>query len=126
MSPFLRILAVVVSLLFIWFVLHMIRKERFLLKYAFLWLIMGFLGLLAALFPDWVYALSGVLGFETPANFLFFVCVAVLMAVSLVLCAVVSRQTKRITNLVQALSIALADREAMCQRDSCKTVDKSE
>lgn len=126
MLSFSRILAIAVSLLFIWFVLHMIRKEHFLLKYAFPWLIMGLLGLGAALFPGWVHALSEALGFETSANFLLFACVAALMAVSLVLCAVVSRQAKRITSLVQAFSIAMADGEASRRRDSSKIVDKSE
>ena len=110
MSIFLRIFAIVVSLVFIWFVLYMIRKERFLLKYSFLWLVMGLLGFFAALFPEWVFALSGLFGFESPSNFLFFVCVVFLMATSLTLCAIVSRQTKRITNLVQVVSIALADK----------------
>ena len=119
MSPFLRVLAIMVSLLFTWFMLQMIRRERFLLKYAFLWLVMGVLGLLAALFPDWVYTLSGLLGFETPANFLFFACVVVLMAVSLILCAVVSRQTKRITYLVQILSIALSKQNGVDGKEFC-------
>lgn len=110
MSIFLRVFAIVVSLVFIWFVLYMIRKERFLLKYSFLWLVMGVLGLLAAIFPHWVFVLSGMFGFESPSNFLFFACVVFLMAISLTLCAIVSRQTKRITNLVQVLSIALADK----------------
>lgn len=111
MSILLRIFAAVVSLLFTWFVLYMIRKEKFLLKYAFLWLVMGVLGFLAALFPGWVFSLSWLFGFESPSNFLFFVCVIFLMATSLVLCAIVSRQTKRITNLVQVISIELADKD---------------
>lgn len=121
MSPFLRILAAVVSLLFIWFVLRMIRKEKFLLKYAFAWLILGILGLFAAIFPQWVFAVSSLLHFEAPSNFLFFVCVVILMVVSLALCAIVSRQTKRITRLVQMLSISMSSCDGALVEGSGKT-----
>ena len=53
----------------------------------------------------WVFALSALLGFEKPVNFLYFVCIVVLRGVGLVLCAVVSRQARQITHLIQELSI---------------------
>lgn len=50
-------------------------------------------------------ALSVTLGFEVPVNFLFFVCIILLMGVSLTLCGVVSAQARRIVSLVQEVSI---------------------
>lgn len=105
MSIYLRLLVAATSILFLCFVVQMIRKERFLLKYSFFWLILGVLGLLAALFPGWVTALSQILGFETPVNFLFFACIVILMGVTLTLCAVASRLAKRVTSLTQEVSL---------------------
>ena len=105
MSFLIQIVSLVTSLVFTWFVILMIRRERFLLRDSFLWILLGVSGVLASLFPGWVFALSALLGFEKPVNFLYFVCIVVLLGVGLVLCAVVSRQARQITHLIQELSI---------------------
>lgn len=105
MSFLIQAVSFITSLVFTWFVVRMIRRERFLLKYSFPWIVLGIAGIFASLFPGWVFALSGLLGFEKPVNFLFFVCIVVLLGFGLVLCAVVSRQSRRITRLTQELSI---------------------
>lgn len=101
----LTVLVIIASILFCIFVLWMVRREHFLLKYSFLWLLLGVLGILAALFPGWVYGLSGFLGFQQPANFLFFICIIVLMGISLLLSAIVSKQSVRIKNLIQEVAL---------------------
>lgn len=101
----LTILVIIASILFCIFVLWMVRREHFLLKYSFLWLLLGILGIFAALFPGWVYGLSGLLGFEQPANFLFFICIIVLMGVSLLLSAIASKQSVQIKSLIQEVSL---------------------
>lgn len=111
MSIYLRILVAATSFLFLCFVIQMIRRERFLLKYSFFWLLLGILGILAAIFPDWIIGLSGLLGFETPVNFLFFACIVILMGVSLTLCSVASRLTKRVTSLTQEVSLIKSEGE---------------
>lgn len=105
MSIYLRILVAATSMLFLCFVVQMIRRERFLLKYSFFWLLLGALGLIAAIFPGWVIVLAHSLGFETAVNFLFFTCIVILMGVALTLCAVASRLAKRVTSLTQEVSL---------------------
>ena len=96
------------SLAFLFFVALMVRRQRFLLKYSFFWLLLGVVGLIVALWPDGMMALSGALGFEMPVNFLFFCCIIILMGVCLTLCGVVSTQARRIVSLVQEVSILKA------------------
>lgn len=118
MSIYLRLLLAATSILFLCFVVQMIRRERFLLKYSFFWLILGVLGLLAAIFPEWVIGLSAILGFEAPVNFLFFACIVILMGVTLTLCAVVSRLTKRVTSLTQEISLLKSEKHIKGGKES--------
>ena len=104
----LRAFVALVSLAFLFFVALMVRRQRFLLKYSFFWLLLGVVGLIVALWPDGMMALSGALGFEMPVNFLFFCCIIILMGVGLTLCGVVSTQARRIVSLVQEVSILKA------------------
>lgn len=104
----LRAFVALVSLAFLFFVALMVRRQRFLLKYSFFWLPLGVVGLIVALWPDGMMALSGALGFEMPVNFLFFCCIIILMGVCLTLCGVVSTQARRIVSLVQEVSILKA------------------
>ena len=104
----LRAFVALVSLAFLFFVALMVRGQRFLLKYSFFWLLLGVVGLIVALWPDGMMALSGALGFEMPVNFLFFCCIIILTGVCLTLCGVVSTQARRIVSLVQEVSILKA------------------
>lgn len=99
---FVLIAAVVVFLLSI---VRSVKHGRVLLRDALLWLLLGLVGLSAAIWPQWVFSISGLLGFETPAGFLFFFCIAYLMGVSFLLSASLSRQSGRVKTLVQEVSL---------------------
>lgn len=113
----LRAFVALVSLAFLFFVALMVRRQRFLLKYSFFWLLLGVVGLIVALWPDGMMALSGALGFEMPVNFLFFCCIIILMGVCLTLCGVVSTQARRIVSLVQEVSILKASMDDTVSTD---------
>lgn len=57
--------------------------------------------LLCALFPQPLYSISSLLGFETPSNFIFFIGLFFLLAISLSLSSIASKQAIMIKNLVQ-------------------------
>lgn len=69
----LRLLMLAGSVLIIATVLNYIRKKKILMNDATGWVCMAFLLLLIALFPGIVMWISGKLGFQSPANFVFFV-----------------------------------------------------
>lgn len=105
MTAYLRIFLVIVSVGFLFFVLQMVRRNRILLRYSFSWVVLGVLGVLAALFPDAVEAISTSIGFIAPSSFLFLTCIFFLMVVSFVLAAALSRQSNMIVRLVQEVSL---------------------
>lgn len=106
MSALLRVLLVVAALAFLALVIRMVKRESTLLKYSLVWLFLGVVGLVAALFPSWVFAVSDMLGFEKPVNFIFFACALFLMIVSLGYNVIVSKQAVRIKVLTQELSLS--------------------
>lgn len=108
MSVPLRVVLVVVSVAFLVFVLRMVRNDKFLLKYAILWVVLGVLGVLLAVFPGAAFWLSSMLGFETPVNFVFMVTIVLLMGISLVYGAALSKQAAHEKSLIQEVSMLKA------------------
>lgn len=109
MSFAVQAVAVVFCLLLLAFIVRLVAKERLQLKYSLLWLVLGVLLLVASLFPDALFGISALFGFETPSNFIFFVGLFCLLAIALSLSVIVSKQTLMIKNLTQR--IALLDHE---------------
>ena len=93
----LQIVAIVLCVAFFAYVVHLVARERLLLKYSLLWIAI----LLCALFPQPLYSISSLLGFETPSNFIFFIGLFFLLAISLSLSSIASKQAIMIKNLVQ-------------------------
>ena len=109
MSLPLRIFLVTICVAFLCYVLLMVRRDRFLLKYAIVWVLLSVLGVLAAIFPEGVGWLSSLLGFETPVNFAFLVCIVFLMVASFMFVAALSKQSLLVKKLVQEVSILRAE-----------------
>lgn len=83
----------------------LVAHRKLLLRYSLIWLALAVLAALVAIFPDPLFELSGLVGFTTPSNFIFFVALFALMILSLSLSIVVSRQARKITALVQDLAL---------------------
>ena len=97
----LKIIAVLAWLVFMVLVCMQVSKGRLLLRYSLLWLTLALATIIVSLFPDPVFALARLVGFDVPSNFLFFMALFFLLAVCLSLSVVVSKQAMRMKNLVQ-------------------------
>lgn len=101
----LRIVLLVVSVLFLAFVLLRVRRGHYLLKYSLLWIVLSFLGVVSAIFPEWLSALAILCGFSAPSNFVYFALIVFLLISNLVLCGVLSKQETTLKSIMQELSI---------------------
>ena len=110
-----RIILVVASVCFLIIVLRFIRRQHLSVSHSLLWLVLGIAGIAAALIPSWVFALSGLLGFELPVNLIFFVCIFFLIVAVLSISMVASSQADMIRSLVQDVSL-LTQRVEMLER----------
>lgn len=100
-----RIVLIVTSLAFVAVIVRLVKRKQLTMKYSFLWIILLFVILLCAILPVIPYRVSDLLGFETPANFIFLVAIFFLLAIALSLSIIVSKQQRKITTLVQELAI---------------------
>ena len=110
-----RIILFVASDCFLIIVLRFIRRQHLSVSHSLLWLVLGIAGIAAALIPSWVFALSGLLGFELPVNLIFFVCIFFLIVAVLSISMVASSQADMIRSLVQDVSL-LTQRVEMLER----------
>ena len=110
-----RIILFVASVCFLIIVLRFIRRQHLSVSHSLLWLVLGIAGIAAALIPSWVFALSGLLGFELPVNLIFFVCIFFLIVAVLSISMVASSQADMIRSLVQDVSL-LTQRVEMMER----------
>lgn len=101
----LRILVILICILFTALVCGQIVKGRLLLRYSLLWLTLALVAIFVSIFPDPIYALASVFGFDTPSNFIFFVALFFVMAICLSLSVAVSKQTLYVKDLVQNLAL---------------------
>lgn len=101
----LRVLIAVLFVVFLVCVLKLVSRDKLLLKYSLLWLLLFAIGLVGALLPEVVYWISGLTGFISPSNFIFLISIVLLLAISLSLSVAVSRATIAIKNLTQRVAI---------------------
>lgn len=69
----LQAVVIVLALAFFAYVVHLIIRERLLLKYSLLWMVLTAVIVLCAVFPEPLYAISHLFGFVNPSNFIFLI-----------------------------------------------------
>lgn len=101
----LRTSVIIAVFLLIIVILNLIRKNRLNMKYALLWIILSAVLLLTALIPGLLDSLASFLGFEVTSNMVFFIAIFVVLIILLSLSMIVSEQSRKITLLIQELSL---------------------
>ncbi len=105
MSIVLRIVITVLCLAYIAGVFYQVARKRLLLKYSILWIALAMVALIVVLIPQIAFFFSGVFGFDTPSNFVFFVAMLFLMAICVSLSAALSKCILQIKSLTQELAL---------------------
>lgn len=114
-----RIALIATSLAFASVIVQLVKRKQLTMKYSFLWIILLFVILLCAILPIIPYRISDILGFETPANFIFLVAIFFLLAIALSLSIIVSKQQRKITTLIQ--EVAILENNSKTNFDKLKT-----
>lgn len=82
-----------------------LKKNTITTKSSIAWLLLPVVFLLITIFPEPVAAFSRWLGFETLANFIFVIVIALLIVICFFLTITISHQQNQITKLIQETSI---------------------
>lgn len=105
MSYSLRLGLIVVGLLIFIITLSLLKKDRIPVKYSLVWLFSGLIILFLALVPSLFGAISNILGFMTISNMVVGMFIFILLMITISLTVIVSGQKKKITLLIQEVSI---------------------
>ena len=109
MSSNLHAISLVISILVIILILSIVKKRKISVKYSLTWLFSFFLLLLFTIFPGFLTWTTNILGIQVSSNMIFMFLIIVLIAVSISLTMIVSSQDKKITLLIQEVSILKAE-----------------
>lgn len=105
MNISLRLFLAVSALIVLYFVVRRIKKSRFEAADALFWLFFIFALVVLALFPQISYGLSGVLGFESPSNFVFLCVIGILIMRVFSLTAKTSLMRMKLDSLIQEIAL---------------------
>ncbi len=105
MSTKMSISLIGVSLGIVLVLLYLLKKDKIPVKYSMVWFVVSLILLCCAFLPVWMVNFTELVGFKTPSNFVIGVLFILVFVICIVLTCIVSGQNKKITLLVQELSI---------------------
>lgn len=99
-------LVVIIFILFLFILIaYLLRKRKLSTKYAIVWFLAIIVMLLTVLLPDVMKYIANLIGFELLSNMLLCIFIAILLFITLALTIVVSSNKRRITLLIEEVSI---------------------
>ena len=127
MSTTLRAMLIVLSVFLLAVVIRLVSRKKLQLKYSLLWLFMGALLLISALFPGLVGFFAHLFGVELTSNFVFIVGMVFLLGISMSLTYIASWQSRDIRKLIQRMALlekrlGETDSNSMREEDSLQSV----
>lgn len=109
-----RAFFVAIAALIMVFVIHLLRSRKLREKYAALWLIVGLLALVLAIFPSLLERTASLLGVEVPSNLLFVLAILLLLGVALHLSLEISRLEDETRMLAEHVAMLNATQSSQC------------
>ena len=101
----LRIALIVYAVVLFILITHLLKKGRIPEKYSIVWYIFTLVVLLVGAVPQFLEFFSKILGFEVLSNFIIGILIALITIMCLVLSVMIAGQRKKITLLIQEVSI---------------------
>lgn len=121
MSEMLRYFLMTAIIGYFWLIIHLLRREKFLLRYGILWLISGLIMLVLCVFPDLLIDFTQHLGVQIASNGLFAMCIFLVIMMLVFLTAVVTELTSRIKKMAQKTAIMEKRIRDLEEVKKCKT-----
>lgn len=97
--------SVLFSILFLLFIIELVRKNKILEKYSLLWLFFGVVLLVISSTPFFIEKIAQILGVFYAPSVLFFFGLIYLLAYCIHITIAYSKQAQRITRLTQEIAI---------------------
>lgn len=101
----LRIALFIVALVIAFTIIKILRKSMIPVKYSLLWWLADIILFLLAIWPHFFILFMDILGFATISNMIVGVFIVILIFITMSLTVIVSAQKRKITVLVQEVSL---------------------
>lgn len=105
MSGVLRICLVIGVVIYMTFIVILLRKRKLNLKYSLLWMLSAVVLLLLAVFPQIAVFVSELLGIQSAVNAIYLIIVFFMLLLLISLSSIVSKQHREIKTLIQHVAI---------------------
>ena len=105
MHTTLRVALIIYALSLFAIIIHLLKKDRLPENYATLWFAFSIIILLVGIVPEFLTIISKALGFEVLSNFIIGILIALLTIMCIALNVMIASQKKKITFLIQELSM---------------------
>jgi len=111
MSTNLRILLIVSGILLNIILLRLVSKNKLPIKYSLFWLFSSLIIILVGAVPNFISLFTEFIGFETTSNLVVGIILTILLIITLLLTIIISEQKKKITLLIQEVSMLKKDKK---------------
>lgn len=105
MTLALRLTLITFSIVLMTVTTVVLRKGRIPIKYSLLWYFSAVIILVVAVIPTIINSIANILGFATISNLIIGIIIAILLFLTMALTIITSGQKKKITLLIQEISI---------------------
>lgn len=105
MNLSLKVALIIFSSILILVTTKILKKGRIPIKYSLLWYFCSLIILLVAVFPFIIEYVSRIFGFKTLSNLIIAIILSLLLFLSMALTIITSGQKKKITLLIQEISM---------------------
>lgn len=112
MTPMLRLLLIIVSLIVLAFILKKIRDSKVRLEDSLFWFFFSILVLIASLFPQFFETLASLTGVYSTSNFVFLFFIFILLIKTFTLTIRVSQLDTKTKEIAQQLAIEKIERKS--------------
>jgi len=119
----LQIIMIVASLIFLFYIVMMLRNRKIELKYTLAWLFAGLCLIIVAVFPGLLRLLSNLLNIVEPVNTLFLFIIFFLLLILFTLTIAISRNAIRVKTLTQEIGMLKMELDRLAND---KNADKKE
>lgn len=92
-------------IVYLFIIIHLLKKKKLDLKYTLLWLIAAAVLLLVTIFPGTVYYISSFLGITTPINSALVLAGMFIIVILITITSIVSSLNSRLRSLTQEIAL---------------------
>ncbi|MGI6153516.1 MAG: DUF2304 domain-containing protein [Christensenellaceae bacterium] len=100
----LRIVLIIVSVLVLLYVLRKIRQSKLNITDSIFWIVVAALLIILSVFPQIAYALSALIGIQTPLNFILLLMIAILILKVFLMTIKISQLEEKTKKLAQKIA----------------------